>query len=81
MPYVVTIECIQCGACAAGCETGAITEGETQSHIDASICVECGTCAANCPVQAIVYVEAVGAPEEERAAPTEVSRDAAAGAV
>ncbi len=81
MPYVVTSECIQCGACAAGCESGAITEGETQSHIDVNICVECGTCAANCPVQAIVYVEAVEVPNEERAGPTEVSRDAAAGAV
>ncbi len=59
MPYVVTSDCILCGACAAGCESGAITEGETQSHIDVDLCVECGTCAANCPVQAIVYVDEV----------------------
>lgn len=57
MPYVVTAECIVCGACASGCENNAITEGETQSYIDPNICVECGTCEANCPVQAIIYVE------------------------
>jgi uncharacterized Fe-S center protein len=57
MPYVVTEECIQCGACVVGCEVGAITEGETQSHIDVSICVECGTCKRNCPIEAIIYIE------------------------
>lgn len=57
MPYVVTAECILCGACVSGCESDAITEGDTQSHIDPNICIECGTCESNCPVQAIVYVE------------------------
>jgi ferredoxin len=57
MPYVVTAECILCGACVAGCQSNAITEGETQSHINVTLCVECGTCEANCPVQAIIYVE------------------------
>jgi ferredoxin len=57
MPYVVTGECTQCGACIAGCENGAITEGETQSHIDVALCVECGTCERNCPFNAIIYVE------------------------
>jgi len=56
MPYVVTAECIQCGACAVGCESNAITEGETQSHIDVTICVECGTCERNCPVEAIIFI-------------------------
>jgi len=55
MPYVVTDACAQCGACVAGCESGAITEGETQSHIDVAICVECGTCMRNCPFDAIIY--------------------------
>jgi ferredoxin len=55
MPYVVTIECILCGACVSGCESDAIKEGETQCHIDVEICVECGTCAANCPSSAIVW--------------------------
>lgn len=57
MPYIVTVECIQCGACAAGCESGAISEGETQSHIDITICVECGTCERNCPMDAIIFVD------------------------
>jgi ferredoxin len=57
MPYIVTSECILCGACVAGCPSEAITEGETQSHIDPEICVECGTSEANCPVNAIYYAE------------------------
>ena len=57
MPYVVTDTCILCGACVSGCESGAITEGETQSHIDVNICVECGTCERNCPSDAIIYVD------------------------
>ena len=56
MPYVVTEECILCGACVAGCESDAITEGETQAHIDVNICVECGTCEMNCPSEAITYM-------------------------
>jgi ferredoxin len=57
MPYIVTEECILCGACVVGCEVEAITEGDTQSHIDVSICVECGTCKRNCPVDAIIFEE------------------------
>jgi uncharacterized Fe-S center protein len=57
MPYVVTDTCIQCGACVVGCESEAITEGETQSHIDISICVECGTCMRNCPTESIIYID------------------------
>ncbi len=71
MPYVVTTACIQCGACASGCETEAITEGETQSHIDPRLCVECGTCASNCPVEAIIFVEEVEAGAEDLAHPAE----------
>jgi uncharacterized Fe-S center protein len=56
MPFIVTEECILCGACVAGCESDAITEGETQAHIDVDICVECGTCEINCPSEAIVYM-------------------------
>ena len=59
MPYVVTEACILCGACISGCESCAITEGETQSHIDVSICIECGTCQRNCPSEAIIWVDDV----------------------
>jgi len=62
MPYVVTSECILCGACVAGCETSAITEGETQSHIDVTICIECGNCKMNCPSDAIIWVDDIDIP-------------------
>lgn len=57
MPYVVTNECLLCGACVSGCDVGAIIEGETKAQIDISICVECGTCERNCPVEAIIFVD------------------------
>ena len=57
MPYLVTDACILCGACVSGCESGAITEGETKTRIDVNICVECGTCERNCPSDAIIYVD------------------------
>ena len=57
MPYVVSDECILCGACEAGCPNGAIHEGETKSMIDPGLCIECGTCADNCPSGAITFVE------------------------
>jgi ferredoxin len=57
MPYKVTDLCILCGACSAGCESNAITDGDTQAHIDVSLCVECGTCERNCPSEAILWVD------------------------
>jgi uncharacterized Fe-S center protein len=57
MPYVVTDDCILCGACVAGCPSGAIEERETKSHINVDICIECGTCAENCPADAIIFVD------------------------
>lgn len=59
MPYRVTDLCILCGACVVGCESNAITEGETQAHIDEGLCVECGTCERNCPSEAIIFIEEV----------------------
>ncbi len=59
MPYIVTDKCTLCGACVVGCESNAITEGETQSHIDINICIECGTCERNCPSEAIIFVDEV----------------------
>jgi ferredoxin len=57
MPYVVTSECILCGACVSGCDSDAITEGDTQCAINVDLCIECGTCAANCPSSAIIFEE------------------------
>ena len=67
MPYVVNSECVLCEACVSGCECGAITEGETQCHIDPDVCIECGTCEANCPSQAIIFVDEAEAAAGNRA--------------
>ena len=56
MAYKITDKWISCGACAAECPVGCISQGETKFEIDASACISCGTCAGVCPV---------GAPEEE----------------
>ena len=47
MAYVISDECVACGA-------GAISEGDGKYVIDADTCVECGTCAGVCPTEAIV---------------------------
>lgn len=60
MPYVVTDECILCGACVSGCPSDAIEELETKTLIHVEICIECGTCEQNCPSGAIIWVD----PEE-----------------
>ena len=56
MAYVISEACISCGACAAECPVGAISEGDGKYEINADICVSCGACAGVCPV---------GAPSEE----------------
>ena len=53
MAYVISDECISCGACAAACPTEAISEGDAHFVIDPDVCCDCGTCAAGCPVEAI----------------------------
>ena len=54
MAYVITDECVSCGACAAQCPVEAIAEVDDKFVIDQDTCVECGACAAQCPVGAIV---------------------------
>lgn len=53
MAYKISDQCISCGACAAECPAGAISEGETQYQIDENVCLECGACAATCPTGSI----------------------------
>lgn len=53
MAYVITDNCISCGACASDCPVEAISEGEGKYVIDADTCIECGACAAGCPAEAI----------------------------
>ncbi len=52
MAYKISDDCISCGACAPGCPTEAISEGETKYEINADACIDCGACASTCPVGA-----------------------------
>ena len=53
MAYIISDECISCGACASECPVDCITEGDGKYIIAADACIECGSCAAACPVGAI----------------------------
>ncbi|MGN0551273.1 MAG: DUF362 domain-containing protein [Acutalibacteraceae bacterium] len=52
MAYVISDDCISCGACASECPVEAISEGDGKYVIDADACTECGSCAETCPVDA-----------------------------
>ncbi len=52
MAYKISDECIMCGACAAECPAGAISEGDGKYEIDPEVCLDCGACAGVCPVEA-----------------------------
>ena len=52
MAYVISDECISCGACAAECPVEAIYEGDGKYVINPELCAECGSCAETCPVGA-----------------------------
>ena len=53
MAYVISSDCISCGACEGGCPVGAISMGDEHMMIDAGSCIDCGSCADTCPVGAI----------------------------
>lgn len=52
MAYVISDECISCGACEADCPVSTISEGDGKYVIDADTCIDCGACAGTCPVGA-----------------------------
>lgn len=52
MAYKISDKCISCGACAAECPVGCISQGEEKYIIDEATCIGCGTCAGVCPVEA-----------------------------
>ena len=53
MAYVISDDCIACGACADECPTSAIKEGDGKYVINKDECIDCGTCAGVCPSEAI----------------------------
>ena len=52
MAYIITEECINCGACAGECPVECISEGDERYVIGSDECIECGACAEVCPVDA-----------------------------
>ena len=52
MAYIISDDCIACGACEGECPTEAIKAADGKYVIDESLCVDCGTCAETCPVGA-----------------------------
>jgi ferredoxin len=60
MAYMITEECINCGACEPECPNDAISEGDEIYIIDTDRCNECvgffdnSQCAEVCPVEACV---------------------------
>lgn len=52
MAYKISDDCIGCGACAAECPVGCISEQDGKYVINADECLECGACAGVCPVEA-----------------------------
>jgi len=54
MAYVITDDCIQCGACEPECPDGAISEIGGFYVIDAAKCQDCAACESVCPTGAIL---------------------------
>lgn len=52
MAYIISDECLSCGACEGECPVSAISEGDGKFVINAEECIECGACASVCPVGA-----------------------------
>jgi len=52
MAYVITEDCIACGACLSECPLEAISEGDIYT-IDPELCTDCGACVDVCPSEAI----------------------------
>jgi len=53
MAYVISDDCISCGACESECPTDAISEGDGKYVIDPDTCIDCGACESCCPTDAI----------------------------
>ena len=56
MAYVISDDCVSCGACAAVCPADAISEGDGKYVIDADACLDCGTCEGECRTKQSIRV-------------------------
>lgn len=60
MAFIITGDCIACGACQAVCPNNAVSEGDNIYIINPDLCSECvpvhetQQCAAVCPVNACI---------------------------
>lgn len=52
--FVITDDCVSCGACLEECASGAISEGDGKYVIDPEACSECGACSEVCGAAAII---------------------------
>lgn len=52
MAYIITDDCVACGACKPECPVEAISEGDPKYVIDPAKCTDCGACANVCPSDA-----------------------------
>ncbi len=52
--YIITDECIVCGACLPECPSESIAEGDPKYSIDANTCTDCAACANVCPTGACI---------------------------
>jgi len=53
MAYVISDDCINCGACESECPVSVIAPGDSIYVIDADGCIDCAACVDSCPVNAI----------------------------
>ncbi len=52
MPFIMTAECVGCGACQVTCPVDAIVE-KGERFVITQECIECGACFGVCAVGAI----------------------------
>ena len=52
MAYIISDECISCGACEEACPVSCISAGDGKFVINSTECIDCGSCADVCPVGA-----------------------------